>query len=312
MIVSPTQENYHKAIHKLQKDELIGLPTETVYGLAADATSDLAVARIFEAKKRPTFNPLIIHGSSQEAFKDHIVWSDMAEVLSRAFWPGPLTLVLPRVPTSPISLLASAGLSSLAVRVPRHPVALALLSRFKGLLAAPSANPSGRISSTQANHVQEDFPDLFILNGGSTAIGLESTIIDLTASLPLLLRPGGLPLEEIELLVGPLEIPSQSPVKAPGMMKSHYAPSLPVRLNIEQPLEGEAYLAFGSTAFKGNHVLNLSPSGHLIEAAANLFKMMRHLDNSQFCGIAVAPIPLKGLGIALNDRLLRAAAPREL
>jgi L-threonylcarbamoyladenylate synthase len=312
MIVSPTQENYQEAIHKLQKNELIGLPTETVYGLAADATSDLAVARIFEAKKRPTFNPLIIHGSSQETFKDHVVWNDMAEMLSQAFWPGPLTLVLPRLPTSPISLLTSAGLSSLAVRIPHHPVALDLLSRFKGVLAAPSANLSGRISSTQANHVQEDFPDLFILDGGNTTIGLESTIIDLTTSTPLLLRPGGLLLEEIELLIGPLKTPCQFSIKAPGMMKSHYAPSLPLRLNVKKPLENEAYLAFGDTPFKGDHILNLSPSSDLTEAAANLFKMMRLLDRTQFCGIAAAPIPLKGLGIALNDRLLRAAAPREL
>ncbi|MBY0502106.1 MAG: threonylcarbamoyl-AMP synthase [Alphaproteobacteria bacterium] len=312
MIVYPTQENYQEAIHKLQKGELIGLPTETVYGLAGDATSDLAIARIFEAKKRPTFNPLIIHGSSQETFKDHVVWNDIAEILSRAFWPGPLTLVLPRVPTSRISLLASAGLESLAIRVPHHPVALDLLTKFKGLLAAPSANPSGRISSTQAIHVQEDFSELFILDGGNTTIGLESTIIDLTTAIPLLLRHGGLPVEEIESLIGSLEAPCKSPIKAPGMLKSHYAPSLPLRLNVKQPLENEAYLAFGHTTFKGDHILNLSPSGHLTEAAANLFKMMRLLDNTQFCGISVAPIPLKGLGMALNDRLLRAAAPREL
>jgi len=312
MIALPTQENIQKALDVLRKGELMGLPTETVYGLAGDATQDLSVARIFEKKKRPSFNPLIIHGHSKEAFKKHVLWNDQAEVLAQAFWPGPLTLVLPRHPSSSISLLASAGLNSLAIRMPSHPLALSLLEEFNGLLAAPSANLSGKTSATQAIHVNEDFPDLLILDGGDTLIGLESTIIDLTGSVPLNLRPGGLTEEKIELLIGPIKNPDCALIKAPGMMKSHYAPALPLRLNAYDLLRGEAYLAFGSTPFKGNHVVNLSQNGDLIEAAANLFKMIRFLDRPCFQGIAVAPIPLRELGVALNDRLTRAAAPREL
>ncbi len=312
MIVLPTQEQIRKALSVLRRGDLIGLPTETVYGLAGDATQDLSVARIFEKKKRPSFNPLIIHGHSKEVLKKHVLWNDQAEVLSHAFWPGPLTLVLPRHPSSPVSLLASAGLNSLAIRVPNHPIAHSLLEKFEGLLAAPSANLSGKTSSTQAIHVEEDFPDLLILDGGDTPIGVESTILDLTGPEPFILRPGGIIKEQIEVLVGPVKTPNCSLIKAPGMMKSHYAPTLPLRLNAHELFEGEAYLAFGNTSFEGNHVMNLSQKGDLIEAAANLFKMIRLLDRPYFQGIAVAPIPLNGLGVALNDRLMRAAAPREL
>jgi len=311
MIVLPASDTLDTAIRILQEGGLIGLPTETVYGLAADATQDMAVARIFEKKKRPHFNPLIIHGSSKEVFQECVIWDDRAEMLANAFWPGPLTLVLPRKTTSPISLLASAGLDSLAVRVPRHPLALELLQKGGFLLAAPSANPSGKVSSTSTSHVEEDFPDLFILEGGDTVIGLESTILDLTTETPRLLRPGGLSHEEIEEVIGPLEMGTEDVVKAPGMTKSHYAPGLSLRLNAEGPLPGEAFLAFGSTSYKGDNVLNLSESGNLTEAASNLFKMLRLLDQPSFQAIAVAPIPSQGLGLALNDRLRRAAAPRE-
>lgn len=310
MIAFPTLENIQRVTTALHQGELIGLPTETVYGLAGDARRDEAVAHIFEKKKRPTFNPLIIHGSSQEDFKKHVIWNDTAIRLAQAFWPGPLTLVLQRDPSSSISLLASAGLSSLAIRVPNHPIALNILKTFGGLLAAPSANISGKVSPTQTSHVEEDFPDLLIIEGGETSIGLESTIIDLTGPSPLLLRPGGIPQEEIEALIGPLENVQLLAIKAPGMMKSHYAPNLPLRLNTEKPLEGEAYLAFGPIPYKGPHILNLSPQGNLREAAANLFKMLRLLDDPSFQRIAVAPIPFIGLGLALNDRLSRAAAPR--
>jgi len=312
VIIVPTPETLEEALGILRKGGLIGLPTETVYGLAADANQDLAVATIFEKKKRPTFNPLIIHGPSSEAFTEHVEWNEIAEVLAQAFWPGPLTLVLPRRSSSPISLLASAGLDSLAVRVPNHPIALALLEGFGKLLAAPSANPSGKVSPTQANHVEEDFPDLFILEGGDTIVGLESTIVDLTSNIPCLLRPGGISQEEIESIIGSLGLPSQDSIKAPGMMKSHYAPILPLRLNATCPLEGEAYLAFGPTTCEGKYVLNLSHKGDLAEAAAHLFKMLRLLDQLEVQGIAVAPIPYQGLGMALNDRLQRAAVPRGL
>jgi len=312
MIIFPTPETIQRVSQVLHQGELIGLPTETVYGLAADATQDQAVAHIFEKKKRPSFNPLIIHGHAQEAFQKHVLWNDAADLLAHAFWPGPLTMVLPRHPSSSLSLLASAGLSSLAIRVPNHPIALEVLQVFDGLLAAPSANLSGKISPTQASHVEADFPDLIVIDGGETSIGLESTIVDLTTPSPLLLRPGGIPQEDIESIIGPLKTPSTSLIKAPGMMTSHYAPHLPLRLNVEDPLRGEAYLAFGPTPHEGPHVLNLSPRGDLREAAANLFKMLRVLDHPSFQGIAVAPIPSIRLGLALNDRLHRAAAPRAL
>ncbi|MBI2707461.1 MAG: threonylcarbamoyl-AMP synthase [Proteobacteria bacterium] len=312
MIFLPTLENIQNVLSALRKGEVIGLPTETVYGLAADATQDHAVAHIFEKKQRPSFNPLIIHGYSQDAFQGQVIWNDKADMLAQTFWPGPLTLVLQRSPSSSLSLLASAGLPSLAIRVPNHPVALNILHLFDGLLAAPSANLSGKVSPTQASHVEEDFPDLLIIEGGSTSIGLESTIVDLTGLSPLLLRPGGISREDIESIIGPLKTPSFSPIKAPGMMKSHYAPSLPLRLNVEAPLQGEAYLAFGPTPYEGPHILNLSQTKDLAEAAANFFKMLRFLDHPPFHGIAVAPIPLTRLGLALNDRLQRAAAPRAL
>lgn len=312
MIVSPTSEHIQQALVYLKRGDLIGFPTETVYGLAGDATQDLAVAKIFEEKNRPTFNPLILHGPSAEAFKAHVKWNQKAEILAQAFWPGPLTLVLPRLPSSTASLLASAGLDSLAVRVPNHPLALRILSEFETLIAAPSANPSGKTSPTQPIHVEEDFPHLLILDGGDAYVGVESTIVDLTGSSPVLLRPGGISQEKIENVIGPLKTPSPSMVKAPGMMKSHYAPRLPLRLNSESPLKDEGYLAFGHTSYEGKHVLNLSESSDLREAAANLFKMIRSLDQEILQGIAVAPIPSIGLGEAINDRLQRAAAPREL
>lgn len=312
MIHPFTLKALEEAIVLLRKGELIGLPTETVYGLAGDATQDQAIARIFETKNRPSFNPLIIHGNSTAAFNEHVIWNEKADALAQIFWPGPLTLVLPRQSSSSLSLLASAGLDSLAIRIPHHPVALALLEAFGGLIAAPSANISGKVSPTQSHHVQEDFPDLFILEGKDTSIGLESTIIDLTGSSPELLRPGGISREDIEAVVGPLENPSTSSIKSPGLLKSHYAPCLPLRLNASSPLEGEAYLAFGETPLKGPHILNLSENKNLQEAAENLFRMIRLLDKTSLKGMAVAPIPLIGLGVAINDRLERAAAPRGL
>lgn len=312
MIMSPTSAHMEQASRILHNAGLIGLPTETVYGLAADATQDLAVAAVFETKKRPTFNPLIVHGLSSQIFKKQVLWNEKAEALAQAFWPGPLTLVLPRLASSSLSLLVSAGLNSIAVRVPNHPVATTLLQKFGGLLAAPSANPSGKMSPTQASHVNEDFPNLFVLDGGDTLVGLESTIIDLTDEIPVLLRPGGLSQEKIESVIGSLRNASIGKPKAPGMMESHYAPNLPLRLNIHEPLSGEAYLSFGQTRHQGKHTLNLSSTGNLTEAAANFFNMLRLLDCSECHGIAAAPIPFTGLGVALNDRLARAAAPREL
>lgn len=311
MILDVNKETLQQAVELLKSGQLIGLPTETVYGLAADATQDIAVARIFEAKNRPTFNPLIIHGSSIESFRDHVIWNENAEKLAKRFWPGALTFVLQRMPTSSISLLASGGLDTLAVRIPNHPVALDLLSSFKGLLAAPSANLSGFISPTQAVHVEESFPSLFILDGGNATVGVESTIIDLTGPCPVLLRPGGISQEDIEAVIGPTNQSSEAHIKAPGMMKSHYCTRRSLKLNVLQPLQNEAYLAFGPTPYTGGHVLNLSQRGDLTEAASNLFKMLRLLDQPCYSGISVAPIPLTGIGLAVNDRLTRAAVPLE-
>ena len=312
MIIQPHKENIQRAIQTLKKGELVGLPTETVYGLSADATQDKAVAKIFERKKRPTFNPLIVHAATKETFKEYVLWNEQAEKLAQAFWPGPLTLVLSRRSSSPLSLLVSAGLDSVAIRIPDHPIALEVLRTFGKPLAAPSANPSGHLSPTQANHIEQVFPDVLILEGGRTRVGIESTILDLTGTSPVILRPGGLAREELELTLGPITCSSEGKIKAPGMMKSHYAPKLPLRLNVEMPLENEAYLAFGPTPLKGEAVLTLSETQDLTEASANLFWMLRELDKPSFDRIAVAPIPLKGLGLALNDRLLRAAAPRVL
>lgn len=309
MIIAPTPSALEMAGKILEKGDLIGLPTETVYGLAGDATNDLTVAKIFEQKNRPSINPLIIHGSSQEMFQDHVEWNKNAQLLADAFWPGPLTLVLPRKTSSCISLLASAGLETLAVRIPNHPVALNLLSAIDKTLATPSANRFGKVSPTSAKHVEEDFPDLVILDGGDTPVGLESTILDLTTATPTLLRHGSILREELEEVIGPISTAStDKTIKAPGMMKSHYAPSIPLRLNVLEPRVGEAFLGFGPTSTQST--LNLSETGNLREAAANLFKMLRFLDRKDFKGIAVAPIPMHGLGIALNDRLQRAAAPR--
>jgi L-threonylcarbamoyladenylate synthase len=295
----------------LNQGKLIGFPTETVYGLAADARNDLAVALIFDAKKRPSFNPLIIHSSTTDAFKAQVEWNERADKLANAFWPGPLTLVLPRLPSASVSLLASAGLDTLAIRIPNHPIALEILSKFNGLIAAPSANTSGTISPTESQHVIEAFPDLFVLEGGQSTIGLESTIVDLTGPSPVLLRPGVITEKEIEKVIGFIVHPSTAQIKAPGMMKSHYCPNTPLRLNALQREANEAYLGYGSNPYSDEHSLNLSPEGNLREAAANLFKMLRKLDKPIYSRIAVAPIPFEGIGLALNDRLTRAAAPRE-
>lgn len=305
-----TPETLKSALHLLNKGGVLGFPTETVYGVGGDARQDKACACIFDLKNRPTFNPLIIHGHTLQSFTPHVHWNEKARILAESFWPGPLTLILPRKATSSLSLLATAGLDSVAIRIPQHPLALRLLEAFEAPLAAPSANPSGKISPTQSQHVDQAFPSLFIFDGGDSTIGVESTIIDLISPSPALLRPGGISRESIEAIIGPLRKPLEGPIKAPGLLKSHYAPHLPLRYNILNPSEDEAYLAFGMTPHTGSHVLNLSENGNLEEAASNFFKMLRLLDRPSFKGIAVAPIPLTGFGLALNDRLERAAFER--
>lgn len=295
---------------------LVAFPTETVYGLGADATQGLAVARLYEAKGRPAFNPLIAHVDGLEAARQIAIFSPLAEKLATAFWPGPLTLVLSRKPDCPVSDLALAGLDTIAVRVPAHPVARALLAGFGKPIVAPSANRSGHVSPTTAAHVLADLADRIdiIIDGGDCAVGIESTIVDCSGPHPTLLRPGGLPREAVERVLGQslasAQTDNDTPLapSAPGMLESHYAPRAAVRLNATDAGRDEVLLAFGphgpATPF------NLSPRGDLVEAAANLFSQLRAIDRAGARAIAIMPIPHEGLGEAINDRLRRAAAPR--
>ncbi|MGB9153063.1 MAG: L-threonylcarbamoyladenylate synthase [Alphaproteobacteria bacterium] len=317
-LVLPVDENsIARAAALLREGKLVAFPTETVYGLGADATNGPAVAAIYAAKGRPSFNPLIIHVAEPRALDNLIEWNDTARLLASSLWPGPLTLILPRKNDSPISLLASAGLDTLAVRIPSHPAAQKLLRAVNLPIAAPSANASGKLSPTTPIHVAESLGNKvdLILAGGRSQIGVESTVVNLASPQPSILRPGGVTQEQLEMILGyklPLyDAPAESTdaPPSPGMLASHYAPHLPVRLNAENIGDREAYLAFGPDSFvKGGAArLNLSPQGDLSEAAANLFAMLRELDKPIYSGIAVAPIPNTGLGVAINDRLSRAA-----
>ena len=317
MIVAPTPQGIAEACRLLREGQVIGMPTETVYGLAGDAYQDNAVARIFEVKNRPTFNPLIIHVASSEDASSLVEMSIEAQALMEIFWPGPLTLVLNRTKDCPISLLASGGLDTLAVRCPAHPVSGRLIREYGRPLAAPSANRSMGISPTSAEDVMMSLGNLvpLILDGGECDVGLESTILDLSGDVPVLLRPGSVFVEALEAIVGSIyrvkkESIGQVPIKAPGMMHRHYAPHRPLRLNAMDSHVGEALLGFGEVGSL-SVTLNLSPTGDLTEAAANLFRMMRQLDTDLYTGIAVMPIPSIGLGVAINDRLQRAAALME-
>jgi L-threonylcarbamoyladenylate synthase len=310
------------AVRCLKAGGLVAFPTETVYGLGADATDGKAVARLYEAKGRPAFNPLIAHVADVAAARTLARFDADAERLAEAFWPGPLTLVLPKAAGCPVAELATAGLDSIAARVPKHEVARQILAAFKRPIVAPSANRSGHVSPTTAAHVLADLRgriDL-IVDGGSTPVGVESTIVACLGA-PALLRPGGLAREEIERVLGralaepPPGIAAEDDAPlAPGMLASHYAPRTPLRRDAESVAAGEALLAFGSALAAGAEnaalALNLSPRGDLIEAAANLFSHLRALDAAGAKAIAVMPIPRDGLGEAINDRLARAAAPR--
>ncbi len=295
----------------LRRGLLVAFPTETVYGLGADATSDTAVAKLYAAKGRPSFNPLISHVPNAAAAFALGEFSAEARKLAAAFWPGPLTLVVPRAAACPVSLLASAGLPNLALRVPDHPLALRLLSEVGRPIVAPSANPSGRISPTTAGHVRAGLGGKvsLVIDGGPCAVGVESTVVGCLAGGAKLLRPGGLPREAIEQVLGyrlATEIDSDRP-QSPGQLQSHYAPRAQLRLNATSPNAGEVYLGFG-TYDHGPY--NLSEAGNVVEAAANLFRHLHELDDAGAATIAVAPIPQAGLGEAINDRLRRAAAPR--
>ena len=298
-----------KAAEILQGGGLVAFPTETVYGLGADALNDLSVAKIYAAKGRPSFNPLIVHVATVAEALALGEFSGDALKLAHMFWPGPLTLVVPRRVDCKVSLLASAGLPSIALRVPAHPLALELLQKVGLPLVAPSANPSGRISPTTASHVHDGLGNKvdYVLDGGPCAVGVESTIISFLDEGPRLLRAGGLARGVIEAALGQtLHEAGAGPLHAPGQLESHYAPRARIRLNATKWHDGEARLGFGNM----DSALNLSRKGDVVEAAANLFSMLHQLDQSSAAVIAVAAIPKHGLGEAINDRLKRAAAPR--
>ena len=315
-IVKPNAEGIARAVALLAAGDIAALPSETVYGLAADAGNGLAVAKIFAAKGRPSFNPLICHVSGLEMARQFGVFDPVSEKLANAFWPGPLTLVVPLREGASIHPLALAGLDTIALRAPRGVMAevCALIGRP---VAAPSANTSGRISATSAEAVAQDLGASvpLIMDGGRSPVGLESTIIKAENGKARLLRPGGVAVEEIERVLGfALERSSAGGIEAPGMLESHYAPNARLRLNADKAFPGEALLAFGPKRAAGSGeasmVLNLSEAGDLTEAAANLFSHLLALDKSGAAMIAAEPVPMMGLGEAINDRLARAAAPR--
>ncbi len=318
-VVTVTDRAIVQAADLLRAGKLVAFPTETVYGLGADATNGIAAAKIFQAKGRPRFNPMIAHVADVAAAGRLVVMTELARRLAEAFWPGPLTLVLKRSETCAVADLVSAGLPTLAVRVPSHPVARDLLQAVDSPVAAPSANRSGRISPTRAEHVAEQYADAdlapaMILDAGATDVGLESTVVLVDGDELVLLRPGGVTSDEIAEVAGCSVSRASDPgnrPSAPGMLKSHYAPRAKVRLNAESASGDEAFIMFGPDEpdHDGSHV-NISPAGDLREAAANLFAALHDLDAQNVSCIAVSPIPETGLGEAINDRLRRAAAPR--
>ena len=307
-----------RAAMLLRAGALVAFGTETVYGLGGDATNPQAVAAIFAAKGRPRLNPLICHYPSADNAFVHVVAHEQARKAALAFWPGPLTLVLPRAAGCPVALLASAGLDSLAVRVPGHEMAQALLRAVGRPVAAPSANPSGGVSPTRAGHVMDGLGGRIaaVLDSGPCPVGVESTVLDLCGPVPVLLRPGGVTLEALRDCLGAIQVGmppagQAAGLRSPGMLASHYAPNLPVRLDADLVTSQEGLLAFGPPLAGAGAVFQLSASGDSTEAASRLFEGLRVLDaHPGLRGIAVMPIPAAGLGAAINDRLRRAAAPR--
>lgn len=312
-------DNLSEAAARLRQGRLVAFATETVYGLGGDATNARAVAAIYEAKGRPSFNPLISHVADLAAVRAQARLTPLAEALAAAFWPGPMTLVLPRCEGSTICDLATAGLTSVAIRIPAHPAAHALLLALGVPIAAPSANRSGHVSPTRATHVAEDLAaeDVLVLDDGPTPVGLESTVIDATGAVPVILRHGGISRAAIEAVLGMrIEAATGEDHKpaSPGMLTRHYAPQTPLRLEAEAPRVGEAWLGFGperAPTSSAVAALSLSRTGDLVEAAANLFASLRTLDAAGARAIAIAPIPADALGEAINDRLRRAALGRD-
>ncbi len=313
-ILASTEAGIAQAAAALRAGKLVAFGTETVYGLGADATDGQAVAAIFAAKGRPRFNPLICHYADAASAFRHVKADALAARLAAAFWPGPLTLVLPRHADCPVSLLAGAGLETLAVRVPGHATARALLRVFGGPVAAPSANRSGGISPTSVRHVLAGLEGRIdaVLDSGACAVGLESTVLDLSGGAPVLLRPGGVSVEALEAVIGPVRrVADGAALRGPGMLASHYAPVLPLRLCAREARAAEALLAFGKPLPGAGVMFQLSEAGDLAEAAARLFEGLHWLDGQAgVSGIAVMTVPEAGLGLAINDRLARAAAPR--
>jgi L-threonylcarbamoyladenylate synthase len=314
-IVAATEDAIKRAAQALMRGEIVAFPTETVYGLGANALDAAAVAKVFAAKVRPRFNPLIVHVLSLEDAEAYAEIDETARALAEGFWPGPLSLVLPRRADCPISDLVSAGLDTIALRAPAHNVARALLAAAKVPIAAPSANRFGRISPTAAAHVQQELGEIssMILDGGPSPLGLESTVLGVAGTRVTLLRAGALPRQTIEAALGRPIFTAEAgrPIVSPGQLASHYAPATPLHLDVTAPRKGEALLAFGPDAprFSGP-TINLSPRGDLAEAAVNFFAALRSLDAAGARAIAVMPIPAHGLGEAINDRLQRAAASR--
>jgi len=311
-VVPATEKTIREAAEALARGEIVAFPTETVYGLGANALDARAVAKVFATKERPRFNPLIVHVPNLEAAETYAVVNDTARILAEAFWPGPLSLVLQKRPACGIADLVSAGLDTVALRAPAHPVAQALLAEVKLPIAAPSANRSGRISPTTAAHVEAELGEqrAMILDGGPCPLGIESTVVSVVGGEPGLLRPGALPREAIELVLGgPLATAKVNHRGAsPGQLAIHYAPNTKVRLGATSVRPDEALLAFGHDVPQGARLtINLSTSGNLEEAAAKLFGALRELDQAGVQAIAVMPIPAQGLGEAINDRLQRAA-----
>ncbi|MGE5267869.1 MAG: L-threonylcarbamoyladenylate synthase [Deltaproteobacteria bacterium] len=314
-IVPASRDAVDRAGRLIRAGGLVAFPTETVYGLGADATNGEAVARIFETKGRPSFNPLIVHVPDLAAAEELGSFGPDARALAAAFWPGPLTLVVARKHSCPVAGLATAGLDTLALRVPDHPVARELLRAARCPIAAPSANRSGHVSPTAARHVETDLGERvgMIIDGGATVHGVESTVVDASGPKITLLRPGAITQEDLERAVGytiaRANVDAGQP-SSPGQLLSHYAPRAQLRLDATEAREGEALLAFGRAVRSTGFVINLSPAGDLLEAAANLFAALRAFDAAGATRVAVMSIPETGVGVAINDRLRRAAAPR--
>ena len=309
MILSIDDAAIARAAALIRAGQLVAVPTETVYGLAADATLGEAVAGIYAAKGRPSFNPLIVHVGGMAQAETLAALPPAAHLLAAAFWPGPLTMVLPLRKGSPVSALVTAGLPTLALRMPSHPAMQALILAAERPLAAPSANASGRISATRAEHVVASLGERvpLILDGGPTRHGLESTIVAVGADRLRLLRPGPITAKQLsDAAAMPVETASDGTIEAPGQMSSHYAPAKPLRLGALDRRAGEWLIGFGPVAGDDS----LSPSGNLVEAAARLFESLHRADAVDAMAIAIAPVPDDGLGLAINDRLRRAAAPR--